>query len=340
MDVTAARSWTAEILAARTTVAGTPMWLEGDELTFVYHGAARSVRLCCGIQMDMYRVAQTDYWALTVKQAELPRAVVSYTFFVDDQSPIGQTMAVWRGPLAPAPAAQGDYANLQGTVRSERLQSAALGEEREITVYLPPGHNAAARYPTIYAADGESAGWLARVLEPLILSGALPPVLVVGAHAGEGELRAIEYIPGGDLARFTAHERFFVDELAAWAEHEVGATIDRKQRAVFGFSNGGVFAGEMALRHPDRFGIAMPFSAGIPPDTTQHAPDASVRYYLTAGLYEEGFYTTTRTFAKQLEQAGAAVVFNPRVAGHDPAMWEEEFVAATLWAFGVAEHSR
>lgn len=340
VDVTVARGWTAEALAARAATAGASVWLDGDELTFFYRGAAGSVRLCCGIQLDMHQVAQSDVWALTMQQAELPQAIVSYTFFVDDRPPIGETMAVWRGPLAPPAPPQADYNQLQGTVRTERLMSAVLGEEREVTVYLPPGHRAAARYPTIYAADGEAAGWLARMLEPHVLSGALPPVLVVGAHSGESERRAEEYLPSHGSARFASHERFFVEELAAWAERELGATTERAQRAVFGYSNGGVFAGEMALRHPDHFGIAFPFSAGYTPDTTLHPPDASVRCYLTAGLFEEGFYTATRTFAQQLAQAGATVVFNPRVAGHDAAMWEEEFAAAALWAFGTAGKSQ
>lgn len=340
VDVTLERGWRLETLLERAATAGAPVWLDGDELTFVYQGAATAVRLCCGIQMALHQVAGGDIWALTVQQAELPKAIVSYTFFVDDRPPIGETMAVWRGPLAPPAPPQADFAQLQGIVRTERLLSAALGEEREVTVYLPPGHSAAARYPTVYAADGESAGWLARMLEPHFLSGALPPLLVVGPHSGESERRAEEYLPSHGSERFAVHERFFVEELAAWAERELGATTEREQRAVFGFSNGGVFAGEMALRHPDRFGVAFPFSAGYEPDTTLHPPDASVRVYLAAGLFEEGFYTATRTFAQQLAQAGDVVVFNPRVAGHDAAMWEEEFAAAALWAFGITGKSQ
>jgi enterochelin esterase-like enzyme len=337
-DVTAERGWTAEALAARQAAAGVPVWLEGDELSFTFRGPASAVRLCCGIQMDLHRVAGSDMWALTVKNPELPRAIVSYAFFVDEQPPLGQSMAPWRGPLAPAAPAQAEYGNLQGAVRTERLQSSALGEEREVTVYLAPGYAATQGYPTIYAADGESTSWLARVLEPPLLAGALPPLLLVGAHSGEQ--RAEEYLPSYGAARFAAHERFFVEELAAWAERELGATIERPQRVVFGFSNGGVFAGEMVLRHPERFGVAFPFSAGIAPDTTLHPPAATVRVYLTAGLFEQGFYTTTRAFAQQLERAGATIMFNPRAAGHDAAMWEEEFVAAALWAFGVEERRR
>jgi pimeloyl-ACP methyl ester carboxylesterase len=140
---------------------------------------------------------------------------------------------------------------------------------------------------------------------------------MVGAHAGEDELRAKEYIPGTDLDRFVAHERFFVEELAAWAERNLGATTERALRAVFGFSNGGVFVGEMTLRHPERFGVAMTFSAGIPPDTKRSRPASDVRVYLAVGLFDEGFYRATRAFAVQLQQAGAQVVFSARAAGHD-----------------------
>jgi enterochelin esterase-like enzyme len=91
----------------------------------------------------------------------------------------------------------------------------------------------------------------------------------------------------------------------------------------------------MTLRHPERFGVAMPFSAGIPPDTKRSRPASDIRVYLAAGLFEEDFYRATRAFAAQLQQAGAQVVFSARPAGHDYAMWEEEFTAAARWAFGV-----
>lgn len=332
LDVTMERGWTPQALMAKLAT-DEPLWLQDDELTFCYRGEAEGVRICCGIQLDMHRLSQSDTWALTVKNTELPRAIVTYSFIPDETFPINEPMTVWRGPLAPP--APPRAATLQGTVRSERLSSAALAEERELTVYLPPSHDPTRRYPTVYAADGECATGLASLVEPLMLDGALPSLLIVGAHSGDGELRAAEYIPSNDLVRFAAHERFFVDEVAAWAERELGATTERGLRAVFGFSNGGVFAGEMALRHPKRFGVAIPFSAGIPPDTKRHRPRASARAYLAAGLFEAGFYRTTRAFAVALERAGAQVVFSARAAGHDYAMWEEEFAAAARWAFGA-----
>lgn len=332
-DVTKERGWTPEALAEGVRAASALVWLDGDELTFCYQGAASRVRICCGIQMELHRIGEGEIWVLTVKQNDLTRAIVTYSFIPDERFPIGEPMQVWRGPLAPPALARAT--TLQGVVRTVPLQSVALGEAREVTVYLPPGQRPANSSPTVYAADGECVGGLAPLVEPLILAGALPPLLLVGAHSGEDELRAKEYLPRHDWTRFTAHERFFVDELAAWAERELGATTDRTLRAVFGFSNGGVFASEMALRHSERFGVALPFSAGVAPDTKRNRPASDIRVYLAAGLFEEGFYTTTRAFGLELERVGAQVVFNPRAAGHDYSMWEEEFAAAALWAFGM-----
>jgi predicted alpha/beta superfamily hydrolase len=60
---------------------------------------------------------------------------------------------------------------LSGTVQVERRFSAALDMERDLTLYLPPGHAVSGNYPVIYAADGEAVAGLAQVIEPLITAG-------------------------------------------------------------------------------------------------------------------------------------------------------------------------
>jgi len=66
----------------------------------------------------------------------------------------------------------------------------------------------------------------------------IPPLLIVGVHSGESDVRAMEYLPHINPQRFMAHARFFVTGVASWDEKELGATPERMQRAVFGFSNG------------------------------------------------------------------------------------------------------
>ena len=192
----------------------------------------------------------------------------------------------------------------------------------------------------IYAAEGESVPDFAAVLEPLIADGTVPSILLVGVHSAAGsssdpsqDLRAQEYLPDQNPTRFAAHERFFVEEVAAWAERELGATTDGQQRAVFGFSNGGVFAAAMGIRHPDRFGHILAFSLGIPPGTPTAATEPAADFYLVAGALEEGFHSTTAGFARTLRSLGMMYMFRDRVSGHDYIMWQEEFPGAVSWAF-------
>src|SRR5262249_34613661 len=151
------------------------------------------------------------------------------------------------------------------------LASVALGGRRRVTTYLPPGHDRSRPSPVVYVCDGQSVKAFARVVEPLIAAGRVPPVALVGVHDGgylgpspkgahdydgSKDLRAQEYIPSINPGRFADHETFFVKEVPAWAERRFGLSAVRKDRAVSGYSNGGRFAAEMAFRHPEVFGHA------------------------------------------------------------------------------------
>jgi enterochelin esterase-like enzyme len=204
----------------------------------------------------------------------------------------------------------------------------------------------------VYVSDGRSVKAFARVVEPLIAAGRVPPVVLVGVHDGgylgpspkgahdydgSKDLRAQEYIPSINPRRFADHETFFVKEVPAWAERRFGGSADRKDRAVSGYSNGGRFAAEMAFRHPEVFGHAFCLSvAGDAAKTLATRPDRPVRFYLAAGTWEPIFHRLTAKLADALKERGVEVTFSSRVAGHDVAMWREEFAAAVAAAFGGA----
>jgi enterochelin esterase-like enzyme len=192
-------------------------------------------------------------------------------------------------------------------------------------------------------ADGQSVPEFAAILEPLITNGRLPSILLVGVDSPGGSFsnpledrRAQEYLPSDNFnpARFAAHEGFFIDEVRTWAERELAAPTDRQQRAIFGFSNGGVFAAAMGIRHPDIYGHTLAFSLGIEPGRVTEVMKGASEFYLVAGTLEEGFHSTTEEFAQMLELQGVTYVFRERVCGHDHIMWQEEFPAAVEWAFG------
>src|SRR5262245_24705081 len=167
-----------------------------------------------------------------------------------------------------------------------------------------------------------------------------PPTMIVGAHRVADEtLRLHEYSPGFRPERFAAHERFFVEDVGAWARSRFGVTLSAERTAVFGVSAGGELALAIGLRHPHVYGAIFSGSPGAgyrPPDVM---PTPLPRTYLVAGTLEPFFLDNAARWAAALSHAAADVVMSERVAGHDAAMWREEFPLMVGWAFGGRVHA-
>ena len=86
------------------------------------------------------------------------------------------------GRNVPEPAAE--TADLGGSLKTLEIESNALATRRKLTVYLPPGFESAKPHRVIYAADGEGTERFARVLEPLVATSKLPPIVIIGVHSG------------------------------------------------------------------------------------------------------------------------------------------------------------
>ncbi len=204
----------------------------------------------------MSRIGDGDVWLITIKGIRLQEAIISYGFIPSLHDNPARVLAdglkVWRGTKTPSPPkAIGDPGDLKGEVLTRTVVSTALGQPRRVSVYLPPEYDKSKTWPVIYMADGEAAPGFALLLEPLIRTGRVPPLVIIGANtphdqsrptSPQADLRAQEYLPTANPERFKQHEQFFVTELAAWAEREFNVSSDRTHTAVFGFSNGGVFA--------------------------------------------------------------------------------------------------
>jgi enterochelin esterase-like enzyme len=163
----------------------------------------------------------------------------------------------------------------------------------------------------------------------------VPPTMIVGAHRVADEmLRLHEYSPPFDPERFAAHERFFVEHVGAWVRSRFGVTLSAERTAVFGVSAGGELALAIGLRHPDVYGAIFSGSPGAgyrPPDVM---PTSLPRTYLVAGTLEPFFLANAARWAAALRDAAADVVMRERIAGHDDAMWRQEFPLMVEWAFG------
>jgi enterochelin esterase-like enzyme len=164
-------------------------------------------------------------------------------------------------------------------------------------------------------------------------SGATPRCVIVAAHAGRN--RTGEYFPGYDPAEFSRHEHFFLDELPAWAEATLGVAAERAQRAVFGCSDGGAHAVFHAAHNPERFGHAIAYSSGLPPNGVERWADGTAPFIqLCAGIYEGQFHTSTYAWHAYLSMTDVEHHWTERVCGHEFLQWIEELPDALARAFG------
>jgi enterochelin esterase-like enzyme len=325
-----------------------PVWVDGNTATFFYRGEAEQVKFFFGgEEIPLRRLPDSDVWTGTVSKPDLAKGIFTYAIRAGkkDQPVQGKGLAFqrWRGPQAPPPVDRAK--ELKGEVRTLDFESKALGAKRKVRVYLPPGHDRSKTYPVIYATDGNDG---AHVLEPLIRAGKVPALVTVATSSGnylgdrqatydiQKDLRALEYLSGFNAERYAAHEKFFCEELPAWAEREFGASKERKSRAVLGCSNGARFAVDMGATHPDRFGHVFAFSvAGRRPVRLSDRAAGLPHFHLAAGTWEP-FLKITTEVADELKKHGVPVTFLTRVAGHDMTMWEEELAGAAVRAFGAA----
>jgi enterochelin esterase-like enzyme len=329
-------------LRTRMEAEGAQAWADDDVITFVTESV---------VPVAVTPVFRLPSWdagdglqVLSMRVARLDEAVITYTFTPLQGPAAGISMSRgshdgrFRGPNAPDELPSNDP--LVGSTFDHAVESGALGEPRRVTVYRPPDHTVGEDVPVVYATDGNMLAPYARRLDAAIEAGRCPRVVVVAAHAApadsiRGNQRALEYLMGFDDRRFDAHQRFFVDELAAWAEAELGVPTERDRRAVFGCSDGGGHALSTGSLHRSRFGHVFAYSTGTPPElTTGWEADSHPFIHLCAGTLEGPFHQATSAWAGFLHHVGAPHHFTERVAGHDLIQWCEELPVAVARAWG------
>jgi enterochelin esterase-like enzyme len=319
--------------------AGEKIWRNGDELSFVWEGEAEGVELAGGIQYPMSRVVGTNLWTLTVRVPQLDRAIITYGFMaMKGGEPVARRFEPmhWRGPAAPAAVEK--VQKLAGTIVNRKIESKAMGETRELMIYEPPARNGEPLAGVIYAGDGGAVDTFARVIEPLIIAGRVPRILMVGFISSPTSLgRAQEYLLTleDDNAIFLKHEKFFLSEVIPAIERDYQLPEGAAHRATFGFSNSAAWAMDMALRHPDLIGRVLAFSpAGRKATLLEPLPKQAPSFFLLGGTLEKPFHDKAIAWGEVL--AGLNVKYTTRepVAGHDFEAWLTYFGEAVQWAFG------
>jgi enterochelin esterase-like enzyme len=206
----------------------------------------------------------------------------------------------------------------------------AVAQEVPAVIYLPPCYAAdERRYPTAYFLHGKPFSeqqWVDLGLPELAEAASddgQPPMILVLARQPEPLFSNSDGGPG-------SYETEFLDGLVAAVDESFRTVAQPEGRAVVGLSRGGVWALELALRHPERLGAVAALSPALavnyarqPYDPLHLATTAEPlpgRIWLGAGETDWA-RTKTEDLASTLQARGAAPEFVLVPGDHGDVTW-------------------
>lgn len=180
---------------------------------------------------------------------------------------------------------------------------------RQIYVYTPPDYQTSSeRYPVVYMYDGQTAfaGGLVidKILEALVRDGKVQSMIIVGIVSSAE--RTSECVPYEDQwirdnwgpyqPKAKEFGNFIVNEIVPYVDQHYRTIPDRDNRAIMGYSLGGLLAMWMSFEHDTVFSMA----AGLSPslwvanykfiaDATQ-IPRKNLKLWYDVGTLEWEYY--------------------------------------------------
>jgi enterochelin esterase-like enzyme len=189
--------------------------------------------------------------------------------FTGDTDFVVSVLALPDAPLQPWIAPRPCVAS--GRIEHHRFRSEILGNERIISVYTPAGYQRAGEpYALVVLFDRWTHAEVMAtptVLDNLIASGSIQPVVAVMVSHISHEVRMREKACNPSFAEFLAQE------LVPWVRREYHVTSDASRTVVGGQSAGGLTAAYAGLHHPEIFGKILCQSGALrwkPDDETEY----------------------------------------------------------------------
>lgn len=195
----------------------------------------------------------------------------------------------------------------------------------KVQVYLPPGYDPAARYPTLYTADGSAWAELLRlptILDNLIADNAITPIIAVMIDAADDRRTWYDFDPAyiPYLERVVTH----VDEHFATIPSAAG-------RAHAGTSSGGCISLHTGLERSDLIGglgllspaLDGPLHVYAPLLSGRRQPDPRLRVWIGAGTYEGSIHADAELLVGLFDQLGLDTQARFLHQGHSFGAWRE-----------------
>ena len=233
-----------------------------------------------------------------------------------------------------------------GSVTRRWYNSPALGMDRRMTIYTPPGYeNSNQDYPVLYllhGMGGDEEAWIAlgrtaQIMDNLIAEGKAKPMIVVmtngnaiqEAAPGESSLGFAQQ-PTMQLPKTMegSFETAFPD-VVDFIESNYRVKKNKADRAISGLSMGGFHSLNISREYPDLFDYVGLFSAAITPFEQTDSPiyknadeKLKVQFEKNPKLYwiaigkDDFLYNANVDYRKKLDANGYKYVYFENEEGH------------------------
>jgi enterochelin esterase family protein len=229
-----------------------------------------------------------------------------------------------------------------GTIEKKRIRSELLGNERDLSVYTPPGYRRDGPPNGLLLVFDEGA-YLTLVPTPVILDNLLsekkiPAMVAVLIANPSWETREKELLANPTFADFLN------DELVPWIRQNYNIAKDPAQTVVAGLSDGGFAAAYAGLRHPETFGNILSQSGSFwwaspkfdPYEETNYlarefvkSPKLPLKFHIDVGFFERALFpgdtdndaAESRLMRDVLLAKGYEVHYQENIGGHDFLSW-------------------
>ena len=221
-------------------------------------------------------------WSVTVKPDQPD--IYPYSFIIDGTKIADpNNMEIfpnegYKASLADVKGPEPDFQDLQkvphGKVSYTWYTSNAVGFDRPVCIYTPPGYDPASdkKYPVLYLIHGMTdtyetwfkVGKVNNILDNLIAKGLAKPMIVVMPYANpypEMMLRGLAKMYNPMDTKLTTEE--FTESVVPFIEANYKVLTDADNRAIAGFSLGGRQTLACGLGNPDMFHYVCAFAPAI-----------------------------------------------------------------------------
>jgi enterochelin esterase-like enzyme len=242
-------------------------------------------------------------------------------------------------PAFPEPSTDFDLKRddiAHGQLEMIEYDSKAVGTERKMQVYTPPGYTKDRKYPVLYllhGIGGDETEWQRYaqpnvLLDNLIADGKAVPMIAVMPNGRAQENDRAQANIFAAAPAFAKFERDLLDDLIPTIESRYSTLTDRENRALAGLSMGGGQSLNFGLAHLDTFAWIGGFSSAPntkPPAELLPDPKEARRLkllWLSCGS-KDGLIRISQGVHAYFKENEVAHVWHVAAHGHDPTEWKQ-----------------